>query len=115
MWFLWYISNYGFLGDAATLFAAHGQAIGNSILYLGIGAIGYPVGAIVMSVLADRVERKLLIFGASLVWLAGMVVIGTLAGEAFGFAGIGVTGVLAGLVALLGPRSSGRRLESVPR
>jgi putative MFS transporter len=179
MWFLWYIGNYGFLGDAATLFSAHGEAIGNSILYLGIGAIGYPVGAIIMSVLADRVERKVLIFCATLVWLAGMIVIGTLANEGVlivgsflaalglglylqvaytytaesfptrarasgfalsdgighgggalgalvlptvvgvsffaGFAGIGVTGALAGLIALLGPRSSGRRLESVSR
>jgi MFS family permease len=30
-----------------------------------------------------------------------------------GFAGIGVTGVIAGLIALLGPRVSGRRLEEV--
>ena len=64
MWFLWYIGNYGFLGDAATLFAAHGPS---SILYLGIGAVGYPVGAPVMAALADRVERKLLIFAATLV------------------------------------------------
>jgi putative MFS transporter len=179
MWFLWYIGNYGFLGDAATLFSAHGQDIGSSILFLGIGAIGYPAGAVIMAVLADRIERKLLIFAATLVWLAGMIVIGTLASEAVlitgsflaslalglylqvaytytaesfptrarasgfslsdgighgggalgalvlpavvsvsffaGFAGIGVTGLLAGLVALLGPRSSGRRLEAVSR
>jgi MFS transporter, putative metabolite:H+ symporter len=180
MWFLWYIGNYGFLGDAATLFSAHGQAIGNSILYLGIGAIGYPVGAVIMAVLADRVERKLLIFASTLVWLAGMIIVGTLANEAVliigsflaslalglylqvaytytaesfptrarasgfslsdgighgggalgalvlptvvasvsffaGFAGIGITGALAGLIALLGPRSSGRRLETISR
>jgi len=180
MWFLWYIGNYGFLGDAATLLAAHGQAIDDSILYLGIGAIGYPVGALVMAALADRVERKLLIVGATVVWLAGMLVIGTLASEAVlivgsflaslalglylqvaytytaenfptrarasgfalsdgighgggalgalvlptvvssmsffvGFAGIGITGLLAGLVALLGPKVSGRRLETVSR
>lgn len=30
-----------------------------------------------------------------------------------GFVGIGITGVLAGLIALLGPRSSGWRLEEV--
>ena len=82
MWFFWYIGNYGFLGDAATLFSAHGQPIGNSILYLGIGAIGYPVGAITMAVLADRIERRLLIFASTLVWLAGMIVVGTLASEA---------------------------------
>lgn len=180
MWFFWYIGNYGFLGDAATLFATHGYAIGSSILYLGIGAIGYPVGAIIMAVLADRVERRLLIFAATLVWLAGMLVTGTLSSEAVltagtflaslalglylqvaytytaecfptrarasgfslsdglghgggalgalvlptvvssvsffaGFAGIGVTGAIAGLLALLGPRASGRSLENVSR
>lgn len=178
MWFLWYIGNYGFLGDAATLFAAHGQAIGSSILYLGIGAIGYPVGAIIMAAVADRIERKLLIFGSTLVWLAGMIIVGTLANEGVliigsflaslalglylqvaytytaecfptrarasgfalsdglghgggalgalvlptvvasasffvGFAGIGITGALAGLIALFGPKSSGRRLENI--
>jgi putative MFS transporter len=178
MWFFWYIGNYGFLGDAATLFSAHGQAIGSSILYLGIGAIGYPVGAIAMALLADRVERRLLIFGSTVIWLAGMLVVGTIASEAVltvgtflaslalglylqvaytytaesfptrarasgfslsdglghgggalgalvlptvvssvsffaGFAGIGVTGVIAGLIALLGPRVSRRSLEQV--
>jgi MFS transporter, putative metabolite:H+ symporter len=178
MWFFWYIGNYGFLGDAATLFSAHGKPIGSSILYLGIGAIGYPVGAIVMAVLADRVERRVLIFASTLVWLAGMIVVGTFASDAVltagsflaslalglylqvaytytaesfptrsrasgfslsdglghgggalgalvlptvvasssffvGFAGIGVTGAIAGLIALLGPRASGRSLEQV--
>jgi putative MFS transporter len=178
MWFMWYIGNYGFLGDAATLFSSHGQAIGSSILYLAIGAIGYPAGALMMAFLADRVERKLLIFGSTVVWLVGMLVVGTLASKAIlilgsflaslalglylqvaytytaenfptrarasgfalsdgighgggalgalllptvvssasffvGFAGIGVTGVIAGLIALLGPRVSGRRLEQV--
>jgi hypothetical protein len=31
------------------------------------------------------------------------------------FAGIGVTGAIAGLIALLGPRVSGRSLERVSR
>jgi MFS transporter, putative metabolite:H+ symporter len=180
MWFFWYIGNYGFLGDAATLFAAHGHDIGSSILYLGVGAIGYPVGALIMAAVADRVERRLLIFASTLVWLAGMIVVGTLASgaalvtgsflaalglglylqvaytytaESFptrgrasgfalsdglghgggavgalvlptvvasvsffaGFAGIGVTGAIAGLIALLGPRSSGRPLEDISR
>jgi putative MFS transporter len=178
MWFLWYIGNYGFLGDSASLLAARGYNISNSILYLGVGGLGYPVGALIMAWLADRRERKLLMFGSSLVWLVGMILVGTLADEgvlvagAFlaslglgmwlqvaytytaecfptrarstgfavsdgvghaggavgglalphvvagasfftGFAGIGVTGALAGVVALFGPKSSGRRLEDV--
>ncbi len=178
MWFFWYIGNYGFLGDAASLLAAHGTSIADSILFLGIGAIGYPAGALVMMAIADRVERRLLILGATVVWLGGMVLIGTLADDAIvtlgsflasfalgsylqiaytytaelfptrarssgfslsdgightggalgalllptvigatsffvGFLGIGVTGLIAGLIALTGPRTSGRRLEDV--
>jgi MFS transporter, putative metabolite:H+ symporter len=178
MWFLWYIGNYGFLGDAATLLSVHGLGIGSSILYLAVGAIGYPVGAGIMIVTADKIERKHLIFGATVVWLIGMLLIGTLANGAvvtsgsflaslalgsylqvaytftaenfptrlrsrgfaladggghlggavgalllptlvtgttffLGFAVIGVTGVLAGLIALGGPKTSGRSLEKV--
>jgi putative MFS transporter len=178
MWFLWYIGNYGFLGDAATLFSAHGMGIGSSILYLAVGAIGYPVGAGIMVVTADKIERKHLIFTATVVWLIGLLLIGTLANSTIvtigsflasmalgsylqvaytftaerfptrlrargfaladggghlggavgalllptlvtsttffvGFAAIGVTGLLAGLIALSGPKTSGRSLERV--
>ncbi len=178
MWFLWYIGNYGFLGDSATLLSAQGHDIASSILYLGVGGLGYPVGALVMAAVADRYERKYLMFASSVVWLGGMLLVGTLANEgvlvlgAFlaalglgmwlqvaytytaenfptraratgfavsdgvghaggavgglalphlvagtsfftGFAGIGVTGLAAGVVALFGPRSSGQRLEKL--
>ena len=180
MWFFWYIGNYGFLGDAATLIAEHGVAVGRSILFLGVGAIGYPVGALVMAFVADRMERRLLIFISTVVWLIGMLLIGASSGAAMliggafvaslalglylqvaytytaelfptrarssgfslsdgighsggavgalllpgvvgassffiGFLGIGITGLIAGLIALLGPRTSGRRLEDVSR
>ena len=82
MWFFWYIGNYGFLGDAATLISAHSTTIANSILFLAVGAIGYPVGALIMLKLADRYERKLLIFSATVVWLLGMVLIGSFASNA---------------------------------
>ncbi|MGH7922633.1 MAG: MFS transporter [Candidatus Dormibacteraceae bacterium] len=178
LWFLWYIGNYGFLGDASSLLAAHGYSIASSIAFIAIGAIGYPVGAIIMLFLADRVERKLLIFGATVIWLIGMILLASLAGNAvvsagsflcsmalglylqvaytytaesfptrarssgfavsdgvghlggalgalalpavvaatsfqFGFVGIGITGLAAGLLALAGPRVTRRRLESV--
>ena len=178
MWFLWYIGNYAFLGDAATLLVAHGVSIASSILYLAIGAVGYPVGAVAMLATADRLERHWLIATATGIWLVGMLLIGSLAGavtvtvgsflaalalgmylqvgytytaESFptrartsgfawsdglghlggavgalalpaliastsffiGFALIGVTGFAAGLVALLGPPSTGQRLEHV--
>jgi MFS family permease len=132
-----------------------------------------------MALVADRFDRRLLILSSTIIWLAGMVVTGSLAGpgmlmaglflaslslglyrqvaytytaELFptrarasgfalsdglghsggvvgalllpavvasttffiGFAGIGVTGLVAGLIALMGPRTS-RRLEQVSR
>ena len=180
MWFLWYIGNYGFLGDAATLLSTHGLGIGSSILYLAVGAIGYPAGAGIMILTADKIERKYLILGATVFWLIGMLLIGTLANGAvvtagsflaslalgsylqvaytftaenfptrlrargfaladggghlggavgalllptlisgttffLGFAVIGITGLLAGLIALGGPKTSGRSLEQIAR
>jgi MFS transporter, putative metabolite:H+ symporter len=79
LWFFWYIGNYGFLGDAATLLSNQGIAISSSILYLAVGAVGYPVGAIVMTGAADKVERKFLIIISATVWLIGMVLFGSLA------------------------------------
>lgn len=178
MWFLWYIGNYGFLGDAATLFTAHGMGIASSILYLAVGAVGYPVGAGIMIVTADKIERKYLIFAATVIWFIGMLLIATLANSAVvtigsflaslalgsylqvaytftaerfptrlrargfaladggghlggavgalllptlvtgttffvGFTAIGFTGLLAGVIALGGPKTSGRSLEKV--
>ncbi len=176
MWFFWYIGNYGFLGDAADLFKHHGLNAGT--LYLAIGAIGYPAGAGLMIVGIDRFERKFLIAGSSVVWLAGMLLVGTAASEAVvivgaflastalgmflqaaytytaesfptrartsgfalcdgighgggalgglylptmvadlsffaAFAIIGVTGLIAGLIALAGPATSGQALERI--
>jgi len=69
------------------LLSVHGLGIGSSILYLAVGAIGYPVGAGIMIVTADKIERKYLIFGATVVWLIGMLLIGTLANGAVVTAG----------------------------
>lgn len=178
MWFFWYIGNYGFLGDSATLLNNHGVAVANSIEYLAVGAIGYPIGAILMLVLADRVERKFLILGATVTWLVGMAAFGSLAsnlvitvgtflgslalglylqvaytftaesyptrarssgfalsdglghlGGAFGalflpilvagytfqlgFLTIGITGLIAGIIAVIGPSVTNRSLENI--
>jgi len=176
LWFFWYIGNYGFLGDAADLFKTQGLSAGTA--YLAIGAIGYPVGAAIMIFGIDRYERKLLLLGSSVVWLAGMLLIGSAGSEAIvivgaflastalgmflqagytytaesfptrarasgfalcdgighgggalgglflptivsslsffaGFAIIGVTGLIAGLIALAGPVASGISLERI--
>jgi len=177
MWFLWYIGNYGFLGDSATLLTIAGFPIASSILYLAIGAVGYPIGAIIMLLLTDRFERKYLIFANTVVWFAGLTLfalrltstvmlgsflastalgmylqvaytytaenfptrarssgfaltdgighVGGALGAIFlpvlvlshsfftGFEFIAITGLLAGTLALLGPRSTRRTLESV--
>ena len=133
-----------------------------------------------MLLTADKIERRLLIFAATIVWLIGMLLIGTLANGAvvtigsflaslalgsylqvaytftaenfptrlrsrgfaladggghlggavgalllpalvtgstffIGFAAIGITGLLAGLIALGGPKTSGLSLELIGR
>src|SRR5699024_2096853 len=181
MWLLWYIGNYSFLGDAPDLISEHGSGTGGSILYLAVGSIGYPVGALIIAQVVDYVERKLLILGATVVWLIGMLLIAWFAGattiyigtflaalalgsylqvaytytaESFptraratgfafsdgighiggaigvllipivvsqwsffaGFALIGCTGLLAGIIAMAGPKSAtGQHLEQVSK
>jgi MFS family permease len=80
MWFFWYIGNYGFLGDAAELFKDQGLSAGTS--YLAIGAVGYPVGALIMIWAIDRFERRLLLPMSGVVWLAVMILIGAASSEA---------------------------------
>jgi putative MFS transporter len=80
MWFFWYIGNYGFLGDAADLFKEQGLSAGTS--YLAIGAVGYPVGALIMIWGIDRFERRLLLPMSGVVWLIGMILIGAASSEA---------------------------------
>ncbi|HEY5427723.1 MAG TPA: MFS transporter [Solirubrobacteraceae bacterium] len=176
LWFFWYIGNYGFLGDAADLFKTQGLSAGTA--YLAIGAIGYPVGAVIMLFGIDRYPRRWLLLVSSAVWLVAMLLIGSAASEAIviigaflastalgmflqagytytaesfptrarasgfalcdgighgggaigalylpnviaslsffaGFALIGVTGLIAGLIALAGPVASGLSLERV--
>jgi MFS family permease len=175
MWFFWYIGNYAFLGDAATLIPH--SSVSSSIIYLAVGAIGYPVGAIIMILTADRFERKFVILADTIVWFIGMFIFSTASRDAlfvgaflvsmalgmylqvaytytaesyptrarssgfaltdgighgggalgaillpvlvttysfgFGFKFIAVTGLIAGLIALLGPASSRKPLEDV--
>jgi MFS family permease len=97
MWFFWYIGNYAFLGDAATLLSAHGATVANSILFLAVGAIGYPLGAVIMIMLADKFERKRLLFASTLVWFAGMASIGFSSTGAFTMLGSFLASLALGL------------------
>ena len=74
VWFFWYIGNYAFLGDAATLLSSAGFTIASSILFLAVGAIGYPVGAAIMIAVADKFERKYIIFIDTVVWFVGLII-----------------------------------------
>ena len=178
MWFFWYIGNYGFLGDAATLLSSQNITIGNSILFLAVGAAGYPIGAAIMMAVADKLERRVLILISTVIWLDGMLMLGSLASNTiiasgaflasislgmylqvaytftaesfptrartsgfalsdglghlggalgalilpvlvasysfgFGFGFIGITGLIAGLIALMGPSVTQKSLEGI--
>jgi MFS family permease len=76
-WGLWYIGNYAFLGDAATMLSDSGITISSSILYIAIGAIGYPIGALVAYTISDKFERKYIVVVGSFIWLIGMILFGT--------------------------------------
>lgn len=76
-WGLWYIGNYAFLGDATTLLSETGITVGSSILFIAVGAIGYPVGAIVGYYISDRFERKYIVLVGTVIWLIGMILFGT--------------------------------------
>jgi len=177
MWFFWYIGNYAFLGDSAAILASAGFSISSSILYLAVGAVGYPVGAAIMVVSADRFERKYVIFADTVVWFIGLMLfsikvsafifagsflasmalgmylqvaytytaenyptrarssgfaltdgIGHVGGAfgalflpvlvasfsfAFGFRFIAITGLIAGILAMFGPKTSNKTLEAI--
>jgi len=76
-WGLWYIGNYAFLGDATTLLSNTGITVSSSILFIAIGAIGYPIGAIVAYTIADKFERKYIVLLGTVLWLVGMILFGT--------------------------------------
>ncbi|WP_066972387.1 hypothetical protein [Mycobacterium sp. 852002-50816_SCH5313054-b] len=133
----------------------HGAAIAGAILYLCVGAAGYPVGALLSIMLVDRVERRIASLSSTVVWFIGTLLIVAVSAQspfrpevswppslwartfkspthsqpklphplagpwirsvrrAGRFAAIGSTGLCAGLVALLGPNATGRRLEEI--
>ena len=78
MWFFWYIGNYGFLGDAASIVSSNlSTSVSSSIMYIAVGAIGYPIGAAIMVFVADRFERKYVILMNTIIWMIGMLLFST--------------------------------------
>ncbi|MEM0140266.1 MAG: MFS transporter [Ferroplasma sp.] len=78
VWFLWYIGNYAFLGDAASLLEGIGFTVSAAILYIAVGAIiGYPLGAAIMIYTSDKYERKHVILVSTIVWFIAMLLMAT--------------------------------------
>jgi putative MFS transporter len=63
-WFLDYTLAYGVLGFGPLIFVTAGFLFTSAVWYIGLGSIGYIVGAVSMTTIADRWERKYLIIAA---------------------------------------------------
>ncbi|MDF5752152.1 MFS transporter [Spongiactinospora sp. TRM90649] len=72
------LAHYGIGAIAPIILLAKGFDIIQSLLYTGLIAIGYPLGAAVVAIIADRVERKRLIVVSALL----MAVVGIAFGVA---------------------------------
>jgi MFS transporter, putative metabolite:H+ symporter len=89
IWFVYYISNYGWLTLAPTLFVDKGYSLADSTTYLIVSGIGFLVGALATTRLSDRFERKYSASLFALAWAASLTVIGLFVSPAiiivFGF------------------------------
>jgi MFS family permease len=72
-WFFDYMLAYGVLGFAPYMLVAAGFLFTSAVWYIALGSVGYIVGAVSMSFLADTWERKFLVASATT-----LAVIGTL-------------------------------------
>ncbi len=90
IWIFMYLSDYAWLGLAPTLLVDHGYSLGNSITFLLVTGIGYPIGAILSAVYGDRFERKYSI-------LVGIIIY-ALSLAAFGLFPSGATILIAGFI-----------------
>lgn len=81
MVFLWffvvYMFAYSYLTYEPTLLGKLGISAPNGVLYTAIALGGFPIGAIIQSALADKVERKYLIGTGLAVQLIGVLLIAT--------------------------------------
>ncbi len=76
IWFIYYISNYGWLTLAPTLFVDKGYSLADSTTYLIVSGIGFLVGALATTRLSDRFERKYSAAVFAVAWAISLVVIG---------------------------------------
>ena len=76
IWFVYYIGNYGWLTLAPTLFTDKGYSLADSTTYLVVSGIGFLVGAYATTHFSDRLERKFVAAGVTVVWAISLLVIG---------------------------------------
>jgi putative MFS transporter len=74
-YFLAYLFVYAYLSYETTLLGEMGISLPNGLLYTTLGLIGFPIGAIIQSLLTDRIERKYVICFGLLVQLIGVLLI----------------------------------------
>ncbi|KAA9163326.1 MFS transporter [Amycolatopsis acidicola] len=72
-WIAWYISNYAVLGFAPTLLHSLGLSAATTLLFSGIGSIGYPLGSLAAAQVIERFHRKWVITGFLGVFVLGML------------------------------------------
>ncbi len=76
IWVFMYLSDYAWLGMAPTLLVDKGYSLANSIVFLLVTGIGYPIGAILSAWFGDRFERKYSILVGILVYALSLAAFG---------------------------------------
>ena len=102
IWFVYYISNYGWLTLAPTLFVDKGYSLADSTTYLIVSGIGFLVGALATTRLSDRFERKYSAALFAAAWAISLLIIGLFVSPAviivFGFVASLTVGLLVPLL-----------------
>jgi putative MFS transporter len=98
IWFVYYISNYGWLTLAPTLLTDKGYSLADSTSYLIVSGIGFLVGALATTRFSDRFERKYTAAIFAVAWGLALLVIGLAVSPAiiiiFGFIASATVGLL---------------------
>src|SRR6185437_8727131 len=76
IWFVYYISNYGWLTLAPTLLTDKGYSLADSTTYLIVSGIGFLAGAYATTHFSDRMERKYSAALFAVIWAIALLVIG---------------------------------------